>query len=152
MNNVKKHRKRFKWTSLAVKPIGYCICHLWSKKYAYWVSAVLYIVWIRSKISQCDQAGGSSEIKRFRLHLPMNIWCLSEARAAEPLSGHRGVGGNLPYLHLAIFQLFLLRSFCFFSVSACIVMLRIKGCFMCRTVKTSKDEQLLVWLELKTQL
>lgn len=37
----------------------------------------------------------------------MNIWCLFEARAGDPLSGRRGVGGNLPDLPPANFRHFL---------------------------------------------
>lgn len=90
---------------------SYCIYHLWNNKHAHWASAALCVDWIRSKISRCDQGRDRVRLKDLRLHLPMNIWCLSEARASDPLSGRRGVGGNLPYLHLATFQLFLTRTF-----------------------------------------
>lgn len=88
---------------------SYCMYHLWSNKHACRMSAALCIDWIRTKISQCDQGRDRVRLKDLRLHLPMNIWCLSEARASDPLSGRRGVGGNLPYLHLATFQQFLMR-------------------------------------------
>lgn len=87
---------------------SYCIYHLWNNKHAHWASAALCIDWMRSKISRCDQGRDRVRLKDLRLHLPMNIWCLSEARASDPLSGRRGVGGNLPYQHLATFQLFLM--------------------------------------------
>ncbi len=90
---------------------SYCIYHLWDNKHAHWASAALCVDWIRSKISRCDQGRDRVRLKDLRLHLPMNIWCLSEARASDPLSGHWGVGGNLPYLHLATFQQFLMRMF-----------------------------------------
>ena len=88
---------------------SYCISHLWNNKHAHWASAVLCVDWIRSEISQCDQGRDRVRLKDLRLHLPMNIWCLSEARAGDPLSGPGGVRGNLPYLHLATFQQFLVR-------------------------------------------
>lgn len=71
------------------------------------LSAALCVDWIRSKISLCDQGRDRERLKDLRLHLPMNIWCLFEARAGDPLSGRRGVGGNLPYLPPANFQQFL---------------------------------------------
>lgn len=87
---------------------SYCMDHLGSNKHACGASAVLCIDWIRSKISLCDQGRDRVRLKDLRLHLPMNIRCLSEAGASDPLSGPRGVGENLPYLHLATFQLFLM--------------------------------------------
>lgn len=84
-----------------------CIYHLWNNKHALRVSAALCTDWIRSEISQRDQGRDRVRLKDLRLHLSMNIWCLSEARAGDPLSGRRGVRGNLPYLHLATFQQFL---------------------------------------------
>lgn len=87
---------------------SYCTDHLWSNKHACGASAVLCIDWIRSKISLCDQGRDRVRLKDLRLHLPMNIRCLSEARAGDPLSGPWGVGGNLPFLHLATFQQFLM--------------------------------------------
>lgn len=87
---------------------SYCIYHLWNNKCSHWASAVLCADRIRSKISQYDQGRDRVRFKDLRLHLPMNIWCLSEARASDPLSGRGGVRGNLPYLHLATFQQFLM--------------------------------------------
>lgn len=39
---------------------------------------LLCIDWIRSKISLSDQGRDRERLKDLRLHLPMNIWCLSE--------------------------------------------------------------------------
>lgn len=67
---------------------------------------LLCINWIRSKISLSDQGRDRVRLKDLRLHLPMNIWCLSEGTGSDPPSDHQGVAGNLPYLHLATFQQF----------------------------------------------
>lgn len=39
---------------------------------------LLCIDWMRSKISLSDQGRDRERLKDLRLHLPMNIWCLSE--------------------------------------------------------------------------
>lgn len=67
---------------------------------------LLCINWMRSKISLSDQGRDRVRLKDLRLHLPMNIWCLSVGTGSDPPSDHQGVAGNLPYLHLATFQQF----------------------------------------------